>query len=94
MRINLQEPSTFTIYSEPLSLVFVSIRTTEKTEEGTAFGLKIRSFVPQFVVFLYTIYLQWSIAFALVLVFFLDWFAVSQHLSCGCFFFFMIVIIK
>lgn len=52
----------------------------KEKQEGTASGLKIRSFVPQFVVFLYTIFLQWSIAYALVLVFFLDWFAVSYQL--------------
>ncbi|KAL7519907.1 hypothetical protein ACHAWX_004661 [Stephanocyclus meneghinianus] len=39
----------------------------------------IRSYIPSFVVFLYTIFLQWTIAFAAVLVFFLDWFVFEFH---------------
>ena len=45
--------------------------------DAASSGGNLRSFIPQFSVFLYTLFLQWSVAFAVVLVFFLDWFAVS-----------------
>lgn len=61
-------------------LFFYSTDDDAKGEDVES-GLKIGTFVPQFSVFFYTIFLQWSIAFAVVLIFFLDWFAVS---ICNC----------
>ncbi|KAL3804375.1 hypothetical protein HJC23_011303 [Cyclotella cryptica] len=39
----------------------------------------IRSYIPSVAVFLYAIFLQWTVAFAAILVFFLDWFVFEFH---------------